>query len=69
MSGNPPPMTESLREQTFRDVLPQHSSPNASMPAAVITAEQLKAARRVLEAYAGKLSSASGRSQAGAVSP
>ena len=69
MSGNPPPMTESLREQAFRDVLPPHAPPHASMPAAVISAEQLKAARRVLEAYAGKLSNAAERSQAGAVSP
>jgi hypothetical protein len=69
MSSNPPPMTEAMREQAFRDTLPQHASPSLPMPAAVISAEQLKAARRVLEAHAGKLASASAGAQAGAVSP
>jgi len=68
MSGNPPPMSEALHEQAFKDVLPQHASPSSPLPAAVISAEQLKAARRVLEAHAGKLASTSAQAQAGAVS-
>ena len=70
MSSNPPPMSESPHEQAFRDVLPQTTTPpSLSMPAAVISAEQLKAARRVMDAHAGKLASASSaQTQAGAVS-
>jgi hypothetical protein len=63
MSSNPPPVNEALREQTIGDTRPRHASPSSPIPAAVISAEQLKAARKVLERHAGRHTSASTQTQ------
>jgi hypothetical protein len=60
--SNDPPTTEAQPEHALSEDIPQHPDAASSIQAAMISAEQMEAARKVLETHAGRHAASSSSS-------